>query len=159
MSRSITKTIEYPHPIEAVWSALIDREALSQWLMPTDFAPEVGHRFEFRTDPGPGFDGIVRCEVLEMVEPRWMRWSWKGGPVDTIVTFELAPLGGRTRLTFRQEGFEGLSGHAVSWILRSGFTHMYERALPAVLDGRPVPSRMGLIASIRHRLLTREERA
>ncbi len=159
MSRSITKTVEYPHPIEAVWAALVDREALSQWLMPTDFEAEVGHRFEFRTDPGPGFDGVVHCEVLEMVEPRWMRWSWKGGPVDTIVTFELAPLGEGTRLTFRQDGFEGLSGLAVSWILRSGFTHMYERALPALLAGRRVPPRAGLMESIRHRLLTRKERS
>lgn len=158
MTRSISKIVEYPHPIEKVWAALTDRDALSEWLMPTDFEPEVGHEFQFRTDPGPGFDGVVRCEVLEMVEPRWMRWSWKGGPLDTIVTFELTPTGESTRLTFRQEGFEGLSGLAVSWILRGGFGQMYERALPAVLAGRPVPPRMGMFASIRHRLLTRKER-
>ena len=31
------------HPIERVWRALTDREALAQWLMPNDFEPVVGH--------------------------------------------------------------------------------------------------------------------
>jgi uncharacterized protein YndB with AHSA1/START domain len=58
----------FPHPPEKVRRALTDPELLASWLMRNDFEPRVGHRFAFRTDPVPahGFDGIVRCEVLEL---------------------------------------------------------------------------------------------
>jgi uncharacterized protein YndB with AHSA1/START domain len=49
----------YPHPPERVWQAITDPRALEAWLMPNDFRPVVGHTFTFRTDPAPGFDGIV----------------------------------------------------------------------------------------------------
>lgn len=32
-----------------------------------DFEPRIGHRFQFRTEPAPGFDGVVNCEVLAHV--------------------------------------------------------------------------------------------
>ncbi len=35
----------YPHPVQRVWAALTSAEALAAWLMPTDFAPEVGRAF------------------------------------------------------------------------------------------------------------------
>ncbi len=38
-------------------------------IMATDLRPTVGHRFTFRSDPAPWWDGVVRCEVLEL-EPR-----------------------------------------------------------------------------------------
>jgi len=47
------------HPPERVWRALVDPELLAAWLMPTDFAPVVGHRFTFRASPieATGFSG------------------------------------------------------------------------------------------------------
>ena len=44
------------HPPERVWKALTDRGWLAEWYMPDDFQPVVGHRFQFRTAPAPGFD-------------------------------------------------------------------------------------------------------
>jgi len=41
---------EYPHPIEIVWRAISEREAISEWLMKTDFEPQVGRKFTL-TDP------------------------------------------------------------------------------------------------------------
>jgi uncharacterized protein YndB with AHSA1/START domain len=78
----------FPHPPEKVWRALTNPGLLASWLMPNDFEPRVGHRFTFRTDPVPGhgFDGIVRCEVLELVPARRLRISWAGGGLDTTVT-------------------------------------------------------------------------
>ncbi len=135
MKRSIDKTVDYPHPRERVWRALTTREALAQWLMPNDFVPQVGHRFEFRTDPAPGFDGIVRCEVLELDPPRRMVWSWRGGSIDTRVTFELEARGeGATRLRFSQTGFVGVGPVLTSFILQAGFAKMYRQKLPAVLE-------------------------
>ena len=53
-----------------MWRAITDPESIAAWLMRNDFAPVVGHRFRFHTEPRPGFDGVVHCEVLEVDEPR-----------------------------------------------------------------------------------------
>ena len=70
MKRNIKLEAFYPFPPERVWRAITDTEALSKWLMPNDFEPRVGHKFNFKTKPAPGFDGIVHCEVLKLDEPR-----------------------------------------------------------------------------------------
>ena len=134
MKRSIRKRVQYAHPPERVWKALTTAEALAAWLMPNDFAAEVGHRFNFRTDPAPGFDGIVHCEVLALEAPRRMVWSWRGGGIDTRVTFELQPVPQGTELVFEQSGFEGVGPILTSFILQSGFGSMYNRLLPGVLE-------------------------
>lgn len=95
-------------PAATLWRALTDSELLAIWLMPNDFAPVVGHEFTLSTDPAPMFDGTVHCRVLEIDEPRMMRWSWKGGPIDTIVTMRVTELGPeRCTYEFLQEGFRG----------------------------------------------------
>lgn len=124
----------YPHPRERVWRALTDRELLGRWLMPNDFEPQVGHRFTFRTEPGPGFDGIVHCEVLELVEPERLVISWKGGPLDTVVTFRLEEHPQGTRFTLEHAGFRGAKAWLVGRILKLGNRTIYGKRLPAVLD-------------------------
>ena len=47
--RRIEREAVYPHPPERVWRALVDPNELSAWLMPTDFAPEVGRDFVLET--------------------------------------------------------------------------------------------------------------
>jgi len=81
----------YPHPIDAVWAALIDPVALAQWLMATDFEPQVGKRFTFRDSPTAEFRGWIDCEVLALEPPSRIAWSWQAtedGPM-TEVTIEL----------------------------------------------------------------------
>lgn len=124
----------YPHPPERVWQAIADSRALEAWLMPNDFQPVAGHRFTFQTDPAPGFDGIVHCEVLRVEPPRVLSYSWKGGPLDTVVTFALQPTVDGTRLIFTQTGFEGIQANVVRLIMRSGWGRMSRELLPAVLD-------------------------
>jgi uncharacterized protein YndB with AHSA1/START domain len=131
----IDVTVSYPHPVERVWEALTSSEALAAWLMPNDFKPVVGHRFTFRTRPAPGFDGIVRCKVLELDPPRRMVWSWAGGSIDTTVTFTLEETAdGRTRLRMHQVGFHGLGAQLTRRILAGGYPRILGQRLPAYLD-------------------------
>jgi uncharacterized protein YndB with AHSA1/START domain len=134
MSRTIRINVEYPHPPDRVWQALTTREAIAEWLMENDFEPRVGHRFTMRTEPAPGFDGIVQCELRELEPPRRMVWTWRGGPIDTTLTFELEPTPRGTRLCVRQAGFRGMKAYLVSLILGSGWRGIYRRKLPAALD-------------------------
>lgn len=128
----------YPHPPELVWRALTTRELLAEWLMENDFEPVVGHEFTFRTEPGPGFDGIVRCEVLELDAPGTdgganMLLSWRGGPIDTQVRFTVQRVAGGSRLRMEQSGFKGLKAWLVSRLLKSGAKTLYRKKLPALL--------------------------
>ena len=134
MKADIDVTASYPHPVSRVWEALMSSEALTAWLMPNDFKPVLGHRFTFRTRPAPGFDGIVRCEVLELDPPRRMVWSWAGGNIDTTVTFTLEETADGTRLRMRQVGFHGLGAQLTRKILAGGYPRILGQRLPAYLD-------------------------
>src|SRR5439155_22586591 len=98
----------YPHPPDRVWRALTDREELALWLMPNDFAPVVGHKFQFRAKPQWGWRGFVECEVMEVIPPRRLTYTWQGDeggrPMTVIWTLEPAE-GGGTRLTLAHRGF------------------------------------------------------
>ena len=134
MKADIDATVTYPHPVDRVWAALTSSDALAAWLMPNDFKPAVGHRFTFRTSPAPGFDGIVRCEVLELDPPRRMVWTWAGGNIDTTVTFTLEETAAGTRLRMHQVGFHGLGAQLTRRILASGWPGILRKRLPAYLD-------------------------
>ncbi|MEV6344326.1 SRPBCC domain-containing protein [Actinoplanes sp. NPDC051851] len=128
-----------PHPPEKVWRALTDPERLAGWLMPNDFVPEIGHRFTFHTEPRPGFDGVVHCEVLALEPPRLLAWSWRGGTLDSTVTWTLAPEGRGTRLFLRHEGFDPddpLQRQALR-IMGGGWRSHIMRALETSLADQP----------------------
>jgi uncharacterized protein YndB with AHSA1/START domain len=135
LKADIDVTVSYPHPPGLVWEALTSSDALAAWLMPNDFKPVVGHRFTFRAKPAPRFDGIVRCEVLELDPPRRMAWSWAGGNIDTTVTFTLEETsGGGTRLRMHQVGFHGLGAQLTRRILAGGYPRILGRRLPTARD-------------------------
>jgi uncharacterized protein YndB with AHSA1/START domain len=134
MKRTIRKTVTYPHPREHVWRAITDPALLGQWLMPNDFAPVPGHKFQFRTDPKPGWDGIVNCEVLEVAPPGLLKFAWVGGPLNTVVTFKLEALAeNQTRLDFEHSGFDGVRAVLVSFILGPGWGKMFKKRMPRVM--------------------------
>lgn len=137
MKRDLHFDAFYPHPPERVWNALTRREAIARWLMENDFEPRVGHRFQLRAKPQPGWDGIVHCEVLELDPPRRLAWSWKSNaPLDTVLTITLTAEGNGTRLRLAHTGFAGMKGVMVSFILGSGWKGIIHKAIPAVVEDR-----------------------
>ena len=134
MRRDIRIERRYRHSPEAVWRWLANRDAMADWLMPNTFEPVVGHRFEFRTKPAPGFDGIVHCQVRELDPPRRLTFTWVGGGIDTVVSFDLIPDGGGTLLRLSHTGFGGAKGVLLSYMLGNGWNGMLTRKLPALLD-------------------------
>ena len=133
--RAVILEQEYPYPPDRVWRALTDSKALAEWLMPNDFQPKVGHKFQFNVGPQWGWRGFVECEVLEIDELRRLAYSWVGDPKHpvTFVTWILTPVAGGTRLRLEHTGFQGVRGLMDKLILGSGWKGMLKKSLPAAI--------------------------
>jgi uncharacterized protein YndB with AHSA1/START domain len=132
---------EYPKPVAIVWKALTDPELVPLWTStgrggrPDGFSPEVGTKFRYVGRPFPGWDGIVRCEVLAVDAPRLLRYDWrnKDGDDPTIVTNLLEEIPGGTRLTWDHTGFRGIEGVFMARLLGRVRRKMLREGLPATL--------------------------
>ena len=136
---TIRKERFYPHPPEDVWAAISDAHALAEWLEPNNHKPVVGHKFEFRCDPGLCGAGITKCEVLEADPPRKLVWSWVHHPKPPApacepmrIAWTLEPKDGGTLLILEHTGAENLS-----WLTRNmmrlGWGYMMKSLIPRVL--------------------------
>ena len=74
--KTLRKEVFYPYPREKVWAALTTPQALAEWLMPNDFEPVVGKRFQFRVDGMMNYSGITDCEILEVEPPERLVFTW-----------------------------------------------------------------------------------
>ena len=106
----------FPHAPETIWKTLTSGDLMGRWLgmAPAGFQPVAGNRFTYRTTPAGEWDGMIQCEILEVVPNERLAYSWKGGhdgnagygsPLDTVVTFTLAKVDGGTRLRLVHSGF------------------------------------------------------
>jgi uncharacterized protein YndB with AHSA1/START domain len=140
---------DYPYPVITVWRALTDPALVPRWPSPCQggrhegFKAEVGTTFRFIGTPFPGWDGIVRCEVLAAREPTLLRYDWRNKETDqpTMVTNILEPIPGGTRLTWDHSGFHGIGGLFMCQLLGRVRRKMLSEGLPPVLadigdDGR-----------------------
>lgn len=134
MKRELKYERQLAHPPERVWRALTEAELMGRWMMETDFELVVGHRFTFRTDPAPTFDGVLYGEVLEVDPPRLLVFSFKGGMMGyvTTVRWTLLPQENGTLLRLEHSGWTGLRDVAISFIIGTGWQRMLD-SLPEVL--------------------------
>jgi uncharacterized protein YndB with AHSA1/START domain len=104
---SLSLDFDLPHAPEKVWRALTDPTLLAEWLLPVfGFTLEPGAAFTFKTQPYPGWDGVVNCRILEIEAPRKLSCTWGVPFLDTVVTFTLTPTPAGTRLSIVQSGFK-----------------------------------------------------
>ena len=74
---------DYPYPVITVWRALTDPALVPLWTStgqggrPDGFKTEVGTKFRYIGKPFPGWDGIVRCEVLAVRQPTLLSYDWR----------------------------------------------------------------------------------
>ena len=130
----------YAAPAALVWKAITDAEQMKEWYMTklTSFRAEPGFRTEF-TVHFKDRDWVHVWEVTAVVPERMIayRWTFAGIPGESLVTFELTPEGGRTRLRLTHEGVDSFQSEANPGLERGnflgGWTELIGKDLPAFL--------------------------
>lgn len=120
-------------PPETVWTALTQPESLARWLTAAQVEPRVGGRFHLDFHSGQSIiDGrITRWEPERLLEYSWPEKNANG---DSLVRWELSPVGAGTRLvlTHRLDAGGDLADFASGW-------HWHLDALDKALEGETVP--------------------
>lgn len=98
--RTVVVERDFAHKPEKLWRALTQPHLLQEWLMQSDFAPALGHKFRFTADWG-GID----CKVREIEPQRTLSYSWDAYGLESTVTWTLTPTSGGTQLRMEQTGF------------------------------------------------------
>ncbi|EYF08233.1 SRPBCC family protein [Chondromyces apiculatus] len=108
-NETISFEFDLHHSPGKVWRALTDPVLLTEWLLPVaGLKLEPGAAFTFKTQPYPGWDGTVNCQMLEIEEHKKLSYKWVVGDMvlDTVVTFTLTPTASGTHLSLVQSGFK-----------------------------------------------------
>jgi uncharacterized protein YndB with AHSA1/START domain len=106
----------FSHAPETIWKALTTNELIGRWIhmASTGFEPVKGQRFTLQTTPAGEWDGVIHCQVLEVIPNERLTYAWKGGHetnvgygsrLDTVVTFTLSRLAEGTRVRLVHSGF------------------------------------------------------
>jgi len=93
------------HPASKVWRALTQGALMEEWLLKNDFQPVAGHRFTFRAEPNPHWNGIIECQVLAVEPNERLSYTWGSLGLESTVTFILTPVDGGVLLRMEQTGF------------------------------------------------------
>jgi len=104
-TQSVVIEKNFPHPPEKLWRALTETKLLAQWLMNNDFEPVAHHKFQFRADPLPQWNGIIDCEVLLIDPPKTLSYTWNSLGLGSVVLFTLTPVEAGTHLRMEHSGF------------------------------------------------------
>lgn len=105
----------FPHAPETIWKALTTGALIARWLMEAKgFEAVKGNQFTYQTKPAGEWDGVIRCEVIEVVPNERLAYRWMGGAesntgygsqLDTVVTWSLTRVGQGTRVRLVHSGF------------------------------------------------------
>lgn len=114
-TREIVVDEVFPHAPETIWKTLTDGELIARWMMPPiGFELAPGKRFTFQTKPAGEWDGVIHCQVLEVVPNERLAYAWQGGhegnagygsKLETIVTWTLTRVANGTRVRLVHSGF------------------------------------------------------
>ncbi len=95
-------------PLELVWRAITEKELMQKWYFDiSDFELIEGYKFHFEGGE-EGKRYTHQCEILEIVPQKKLKYSWKykGHTGLSFVTFELFPIGEKTKLKLTHEGLD-----------------------------------------------------
>ncbi len=126
-----------PHPVDAVWAAIVDPAERAQWFGDTTIDPHEGGLIDMvaADPPLPAEKKRMTGRILVWDPPRVLEHEWKQAIVeDSVVRYELHPDGDGTLLRFTHRGL----GVRNATGFRAGM-HAYLDRLEAYLSGTELP--------------------
>jgi len=113
--RDIVVDDVFPNAPEVIWKTLTTPELMGRWLMtPTGFEPVKGNRFTYQTTPAGQWDGVIHCEVLEVIPNQRLAYTWYAGHetnvgygsrLETVVTWTITKVDDGVRVRLVHSGF------------------------------------------------------
>jgi uncharacterized protein YndB with AHSA1/START domain len=137
-SQDIVVDEVFPHAPEVVWKTLVTPELMNRWLSmtPVGFEATPGKRFTYQTTPAGEWDGVIQCEVREVIVNERLVYTWQGGHeanigygsrLDTVVTWTLTKVEGGTRLHLVHSGFVRPRNDTAFQNMSVGWTKVVEK--------------------------------
>src|SRR6266404_5025881 len=128
----------FPHAPETIWKALTTGELIARWLLmqPTGFEPVKGKHFTFQTTPAGEWDGVIRCQVLEVTPNERLVYTWRGGHdanaeygsrLETVVKWTLTKVDSGTRLRLTHSGFRTPKNDFAFKNMSEGWLKVFQR--------------------------------
>ncbi|AXQ27788.1 SRPBCC domain-containing protein [Solimonas sp. K1W22B-7] len=136
-TREIVVDEVFPHTPDVLWKTLTTAELMGRWLMvPRGFEPVPGKQFSYQTTPAGQWDGVIQCQVLEVVPNERLVYSWQGGHesnaeygsrLETVVTFTLSRSDLGTRLRLVHSGFRLPKNHSAFSKMSNGWPKVLQQ--------------------------------
>ena len=127
-------------PASKVWKAITDKNDMKLWYFEIDeFNPEIGFEFRFWGDDGKK-KWLHLCKITEVIKEQKLTYSWKydGYAGNSFVTFELFPLGDKTKLKLTHAGVESFQSDVNLEFKRenfnAGWTELIERSIKEFVE-------------------------
>jgi uncharacterized protein YndB with AHSA1/START domain len=160
----VLASVEIAVPPERVFRALTTEEITQWWgsgelYRTTQYSADLRPGGRWRTE-GVGADGkafSVEGVFREIDPPRKLVQTWKAewdGNNETVITYDLEPTEGGTRVTVRHEGFadrrDSCRGHGAGWerVLEWLGAHFAPKEAPKVFLVRLLPPRPSFMADM-----------
>jgi uncharacterized protein YndB with AHSA1/START domain len=131
MTERLQLEATYPHPPERVWKAITDPEAMSAWLMPTNFKPLIGYRFRMERLDAAAITG----KVIEVDEGKILAYTWDDGEAGegSKVIWTLEPVDGGTRVRLEQVAIEAPVVNVIATESYFNWLYALRHGLPGLL--------------------------
>ena len=109
----------YSKPIEKVWNAISNEEAVKKWFMNIKFDSLVGGDYYIEEKPTDVWDGKIYGKIITFQAPNLFEHTWKTNELaeDTLVRWELEEVDGGTKLTLTHNHYTELqfNKHNEGW--------------------------------------------
>ena len=135
----IVKEVVLDATSDRVWKAITDKDQMKEWYFTlSDFKPEVGFEFSFSGKGSKGEEYTHVCRVTKVEPGKLLQYTWayKGYPGKSFVTFELTPIGDKTKLKLTHEGLHTFAQNGPDFLPSSfnmGWTELIEKSIGAYL--------------------------
>lgn len=123
-----------------IWLAITDKDQMKAWYFDLpDFKAAPEFKFQFVGEGKEGEKYLHLCEVQEVIVNKKLSYTWQydGYEGNSLVTFDLLPVGDQTKVTLTHTGLETFPSTTKAFARENfveGWTYIINTALKEYLE-------------------------